>query len=164
MVSVGEHLVLKRQERAAGVDEVDAREPVLRGYLLRAQMLLHGQREVRAALHGRVVRDDHALAALDHADAGHDPCARRLTVVELPRGERVQLEERRVRIEEPVDALACGQLAAGPMSLDCLFPAALCDVGHPVAELGNQLRHPRSASVELSRVALDLRRQHRHRR
>ena len=46
------------QERAAGVDEVDARQAVLLGDLLRAQVLLDGQRVVRAALDGRVVGDD----------------------------------------------------------------------------------------------------------
>ena len=30
VLAVGEHLVLHRQERAAGVDEVDARQPVRR--------------------------------------------------------------------------------------------------------------------------------------
>ena len=68
VVAVGEDLGLQRQEGAARVDEVDAREPVLRGHLLRAQVLLDREREVRAALDGRVVRDDHALLALDDAD------------------------------------------------------------------------------------------------
>ena len=42
------------------------------GDLLRAQVLLHGQREVAAALHGGVVGHDHARAAVHRADAGHD--------------------------------------------------------------------------------------------
>ena len=65
VLAVGEDLGLQRQERAARVDEVEARQPVLLGDLLRAQVLLDRQREVRAALDGRVVGDDHALAALD---------------------------------------------------------------------------------------------------
>ena len=84
---------------------------VLLGHLLRAQMLLDGQREVRAALDRRVVRDDHALASLDDADPGDDAGARRLAVVDVPGRERVQLEERRARIDEPVDPLAREQLA-----------------------------------------------------
>ena len=77
VVAVGKDLGLERQERAARVDEVDARQPVLLGDLLGAQVLLHRQREVGAALHRRVVGDDHALAPLDDADPGHDPGARR---------------------------------------------------------------------------------------
>ena len=65
VVAVGEDLVLQREERPARVDEVEAREVVLLGDLLRAQVLLHREREVRAALHRRVVGDDHARAALD---------------------------------------------------------------------------------------------------
>ena len=72
VVAVREHLVLQRQERAARVDEVDAGQAVLLGDLLRAQVLLHGQREVRAALDRGVVRHDHALLTLDDADAGDD--------------------------------------------------------------------------------------------
>ena len=164
VVAVGEHLVLQREERAAGVDEVDARQAVLRSDLLGAQVLLHGQREVGATLDGRVVRDDHAVAALDHADPRDDPGARRLVVVELPRCERVQLEERRVGIEEPVDALARGELAARAMSLYGFLAAALSDNGRALAELRDELGHPFLAPVEVSRLALDLRAQHCHRR
>ncbi len=124
VLAVGEDLGLQRQERAARVDEVDARQPVLLGHLLRAQVLLHREREVRAALDGRVVRDDHALAALDDADPGHDPGARRVAVVHLPGGERVQLEEGGAGVDEPVDPLAGGQLAARAVPLRRLLAAA----------------------------------------
>ncbi len=112
MVAVGEDLRLQRQEGAARVDEVDARQVVLLRHLLGSQVLLHGQREVGASLHGRVVRDDHALLALDHADAGHDPGGGRGAVVEIPGGERVQLQKRRAGIDEPVDPIAGRQLPA----------------------------------------------------
>ena len=72
VVAVREDLCLQREEGAARVDEVDAREPVLPRDLLGAQVLLDGQREVGAALDGGVVREDDALPALDHADAGDD--------------------------------------------------------------------------------------------
>ena len=82
------------------------------GHLLRPQVLLDGEREVRAALDGRVVRDDHALPALDDADAGDDAGRRGLAVVELPGGERIQLEERGAGVDEPVDPLPGGELPA----------------------------------------------------
>ena len=94
VVAVREDVGLERQERAAGVDEVDARQPVLERDLLRPQVLLDGHRVVRAALDRRVVGDDHAGRALDPADAGDDAGARRVVVVEAGRGERAQLEER----------------------------------------------------------------------
>ena len=123
VIPVREDLGLEREEGAARVDEVDAREAVLAGDLLGAQVLLDRQGEVRAALDGRVVRDDDALASLDHADPGHDPRRRRLAVVEIPGGERVQLEECRARVDEEVDPLARGQLPAGAVPLDCLLAA-----------------------------------------
>ncbi len=99
VLAVGEDLGLHRQEGAAGVDEVDARQPVLERDLLGAEMLLDGDRIVGAALHRGVVRDDDHLAARHAADAGHDTRTRRLVVVHAERRERRKLEERRTRIE-----------------------------------------------------------------
>ncbi len=164
VLPVREDLGLEREKRAAGVDEVDAREPVLRCHLLRAEVLLDREREVRAALDRRVVRDDHALAALDHADARDDAGARRLPVVEIPRRQRVQLEECSVGIEQPVDPLARGQLAARAVALDRLLAAAAGDEGSALAELDDELLRARPAPLEVSRLAFDLRGQHRHRR
>jgi hypothetical protein len=127
VIAVGEDLRLEREEGAAGVDQVDARQPVLLGDLLRTEVLLHGQREVGAALHGRVVRDDHALAALDHPDPGDDACGRRLTVVDLPGGEGGELEEGAARIDEQVDALAGRQLPARAVALERRLASARGD-------------------------------------
>ena len=60
VLAIGEDLGLQRQERAARVDQVDARQAVLERDLLRAQVLLHRERVVGAALHGGVVGDDTA--------------------------------------------------------------------------------------------------------
>ena len=72
VVLVGKDFGLHRQKRAARIDQVNAREQVVEGDLLRAQMLLHGHRKISAALDGRVVGDDHRLAAVDSTDAGDD--------------------------------------------------------------------------------------------
>ena len=117
VVAVGEDLVLHRQERAAGVDEVDARQPVLERDLLRAQVLLDRQRVVGAALDGRVVADDHHVAAVHESDAGDDAGAGRLAAVQALGGQRRDLEERAALVEQPVDAIARQQLAAGDVAL-----------------------------------------------
>ena len=67
VLPIREDVGLQRQERAAAVDEVDARQPVLERDLLRAQVLLDGHRVVGAALDRRVVGDDDAGRALDLA-------------------------------------------------------------------------------------------------
>ena len=72
VIAVGKHVDLVRQVGAARVDEVDAGQAVLARDVLRAQVLLHRQRVVGAALDGRVVADDHAFAAGHAADAGDD--------------------------------------------------------------------------------------------
>ena len=162
VVAVGEDLRLKRQERAARVDEVEARQPVLRGDLLRAQVLLHRQREVRAALHRRVVRDDHALAAFDDADARDDARARRLSVVQVPRGECVQLEERRVRVDQPVDPFARRSACRARDDARVAFsppPRATCAVRSRSSATSS--RHPLAARGERV-VALRLRREDGH--
>ena len=142
VLAVGEDLVLQRQVGAARVDEVDARQAVLRRDLLGAEVLLDREREVRAALHGRVVGDDHALAALDDADPGHDPRAGRLAVVQVPGGQRAELEEGAVRVAEEVDPLARGQLAAAAMPLRRSLAAAPRDERGPLAQLRDERLHP----------------------
>ena len=106
MLAIGEDLVLPRQERAAGVDQVEAGEPVLERDLLRAKVLLHGERVIGAALDRRVVRDDDAHVPADTADSGDHAGAGRLVVVHAERRQRRELQERGARIEEALDALA----------------------------------------------------------
>ena len=76
VLAVGKDLVLARQEGAAGIDQVDAGQAVLQRDLLRPQMLLDRHRVVGAALHRRVVGDDHAFLPRDPADAGDHPGGR----------------------------------------------------------------------------------------
>ena len=82
-----------------GVDQVDARQAVLQRDFLRAQVLLHGERIVGAALHRGVVGDDDDVAARDAADAGHEARGGRLVVVHAIRRERGKLEERGTGID-----------------------------------------------------------------
>ena len=117
VLAVGEHLVLARQERAAGVDEVDARQPVLQRDLLGAQMLLDRNRVVGTAFDGRVVGDDHAFTPGDPADAGDHACAGALVVVHAVGGQGRQFEQRTARIQQPVDPVARQQLAAADVAL-----------------------------------------------
>jgi hypothetical protein len=111
VVAVGEDLVLQRQERAAGIDQVDARQVVLLGDLLRAQVLLHRHRVVGAALDRGVVGHDHAFHAAHPADAGHHAGGGHGVVVHAVRGQRRDFQEGAAGVEQGVDAVA-QQLAA----------------------------------------------------
>ena len=124
VLAIGEHLVLQRQERAARVDEVDARQSLLLRDLLCAQVLLDGHRVVGAALDGGVVADDHDRPAVHEADARDDAGAGRIAAVEPVGGERRDLEERAALVEQARDAVARQQLAARDVAVaGCLGPA-----------------------------------------
>ena len=113
VIAVRKHLGLERQERPARIDQVEAGQAVLEGDLLRAEVLLHGDGEVGAALDRGVVGDDHHLAAGHAADAGNQAGAGRVAVVHLPRGQGRELEKRRRRIEQ---SARCGRgRAASPV-------------------------------------------------
>src|SRR3546814_898160 len=92
MVAVGKYLGLMRQVRAAAVDEVDAGQAVRLGNLLRAKMLLHRHRIIGAALHRRVVADDHRLPARHAADSGDHPGARNRTLIHIAGSKLTELE------------------------------------------------------------------------
>ena len=113
VLAIGEHLRLQRQERAARVHQVHAGQAILERHLLRAHVLLHGHRVVRAALHGGVVGDDDRLPAGDAADAGDDarpPAHRRRTC------RRRRAATARETASRDRAAVRC---ARGPGSLPC---------------------------------------------
>ena len=110
MVAVGEHLGLVRQIRAARVDKVNARQPVLQRDLLRAEVLLDRHRVVSAALHRRVVAHDHALATRYAADSRDDARTGDFAVVQIVCRELADLEERRTGVEEALDTLTRQEL------------------------------------------------------
>ena len=141
VVLVREDLVLVGQVGAARVDEVDAGQPVLQGDLLGAQVLLHRQRVIGAALHGGVVGDDDAFLPGDAADAGDDAGRRDRLVIDAVGGELRQFEERRTGVEQSANAVARQQLAARQMLLAGTRAAAPLDLGHLGAEIGDQSPH-----------------------
>ena len=134
MILVRKHLVALLQIGAAAIDEIDDRQLVLEGDVLRADMLADGLLEERSALGGGVVGDDHADHAADGADAGDEARGRHRIVVEAPGRERRQLQERAERIDQEVDAFAHGNLAAVAMALDHAVAAAGERPGLPRAQ------------------------------
>ena len=62
----------------------------------------------------------------------------------------------RARIEQPVDPLPGGQLAARAVALDGLLAAAGGNLGRALPELRDERGHPLLAGGEDVRLALDL--------
>ncbi len=117
MIAVREHLVLVGQVRPAGINEIDARQPVGLGNLLGAQVLLDRHRVIGAALHCGVVGDDHHLTAFHPAHTGNDAGAWRVAIVEPMRRGRANLKERRAGIQQPRHPFARQDLAAADVAL-----------------------------------------------
>ena len=89
------------------------------------------------------------------------PAPGRLSVVHLPGRERRQLEERRVRVAEPVDPLACGQLPASAVALERRVAAAAARrAAVRSLQLLDERRHPLVAARERVRAALHLGAEH----
>jgi hypothetical protein len=147
MFAIGEDLVLLREVRAARIDKVDAGQAVLGGDFLRAQMLLHADRIIGAALHGRVVGDDHGEPAGDLADAGDEAGAGHIFSVHAVRGELADFQKGRARVEQALDAVAGQELAAGNVALARGFGATQCDFSGPGAQVCDEVGHGRPVRV-----------------
>jgi hypothetical protein len=162
VLAVGEDVVLLGEEAAAGIHQVEARQPVLRRDLLRAQVLLHGHRVVGAAFDGRVIRDDHALTARNAADAADHRGGMHVAAVHAPGGKLADLKERRSGIEQPAHPVARQQLAAREMLLARLLVAAHRDLVGLLLEIGDEPAHAIGVGAEISRAEIELRADGRH--
>lgn len=115
MVPVREHLRLVRQVGPAAVHQIDARQTVLLGDLLRAQVFLHRHRKIGAALHGRVIGDNHHLTAGHPANASDHPRAGRVVIVQSEGGQLTDFQERSAGIQKALHPIARQKLAARSM-------------------------------------------------
>ena len=141
------------QVAAGRLDELDVGHPVVPGDLQGAHQLAdadhgHGPAEV-----GRVVADDHALGALDHPDAEHHAAAD--VVVGLVAGQRADLQERAVRIQQQRDALPDEQLAAALVPGDRPLPAAERRLPEQAVDLAEQAEHPAGVGQERLAAGVD---------
>ena len=153
---VGKDLRLERQEDAARVHQIDRRQAILERDLLRPDVLLERLREVGAALHRRIVGDDHALASGDEPDPGHDAGRWNLAAVETVRGQGRELEERALGVDQALDPLAGEELAPLPMEGHCRFRATALDGGEVGAELIGQGAMMAGVGAELGGLRGDL--------
>ena len=134
------------------------------GDLLRSQMLLDGDRIIGAAFDGGIVRDDHAIDAGDRADAGDDSGGRRRVAVHAVRRERREFEERRRRVDQPVDAIARRELAALAMAFHDGRAAAGVGAGECDAQVLDERRHCRRIACKTAGAVVDATLQYTHSR
>jgi hypothetical protein len=153
---VRKNFVLHGQEGAAGIDQIDAGQPVFHGDFLRPQMLFHGQRVIGAALHRRIVGDDHAFDAFDAADAGDHRGRRDIAAIHAIGGELADFQKGRAGVEQAIDPLARQQLAACQMLLARRFRAAEGDLVDFFMEVADDRFHGRHVGLKVGRTRVEL--------
>ena len=156
-----EHLLLRRQIGTTRLDERDHRESVLHGDIVGAQCLTQRPRIRRPALDRRVTGNDETFDPLDDADPHDD---RRSDVEVRPiRRERAQFEKVRILVEQHLDALTRGHLAALAMPLDVLVTATREGLVEFTVYLVELLQHRIACGGEVVTRRVDRRTQCGHR-
>ena len=156
VVPVGEHFILAGQEGAAGIDQVDARQAMLAGDFLGAQVLLDREWIVGAALDGGVVGDDHALHPRDATDAGDHAGCGHMAFIDLMGGQGREFKEGRALVKQVVDTVAHEQLATALVAGAGLFAAALGDGGGEFTQLHHLVTHRLVVGLEAFAARIDL--------
>src|SRR5581483_9519322 len=157
VVAIREQIRLQRQESAGAIAEMHDRQAILDRDVEGAHRLLHRKRIPRAALHARVAGVDQHFAARHDADAGDDRRARHFAVVLLIRRERRELEERRARIEQPLDALAHEQLVLLAQAIDVALRTIESRLALPLAQILCKLAVMRRVRRKLRRARVQAR-------
>ena len=124
------------------IDEIDAGQPVVGGDLLGAEMLLHRQRIIGAALHRRVIGDDDRKPPADAADPGNEAGGRHLLgAIAVARRELADLEKGGAGVEQTLHPLAGEELAACDMPRARRLGPAERHLGGADPQLADQRGH-----------------------
>ena len=143
VITVWKHFVLQGQVGTAGIHEVNARQRILGGDVLGAQVLLDRNGVVRSAFHRCIVHDQHAGPSGDRTDARDESGGRRLSVVQIAGRQRREFQKRRPGVQQAIDPLPRQQLTAGNVPLARSGAAALTNRLDPGAEFVHQCPHAR---------------------
>ena len=119
--------------------------------------LLAGVRGEGPGQHAGVVAHDHALGAADHADADHHPAAH--GVVGLVGGQRADLQERAVGVDDVGDALPDRQLAPAPQAIHRGRPSAGLGLVEKLLDLRELFQHVVAVLAERLTARVHCRRQ-----
>ncbi len=164
MVAVRENLILIGQVRAAGIDQIDAGQAIFARDFLRAQVLFHRHRIIGAALHCRIVADDHAVAARHTPDAGDDAAGRSRAAIHAMRCRQPHFEKRGTRIEQLRHALPRQKFSACDVTLARLLTAAVNGKARGFRHHIDCRQHRLAVGLEAGAARRDFRFQDRHQR
>ena len=127
VVFVGKDFILQRQEHAGRIDEVNDRQPELRGDLLGSQQFLDRLRKHRAGFDRGVVGRDEARPTADPTDAGDETGGRHVAPlgIHAVSGPDAEFKERAVFVQEGCDPIAGGEAPEPVLPLVSVGAAAL---------------------------------------
>ncbi len=151
IVGVGKNVFLQRQKNAGGIHEIDRRDVIIDGDVLRANHFFCGHREERTSFHGCVVGDNHEHAAGDPPEAGDGSSGGSATplFVHFPGGVDAEFKEMSAGIDKRGDALAGGEAVLFVLGFDGLGAAAFANLLFFIFERGKQLNHALRILLEL---------------
>ena len=152
VVAIGEDGILLGQEGTAAVDHIDARQMVFHRNLLSTKVFLHRVLHIGTAFHRGVVGHNDCFSALNHANARDDARRGEIIIIGAVGRHRREFEERCVRVDEQVDALAGEQLVAFLVFGHGRLAAALHRGRHTFAVLRHQREKILLVLLELFRV------------
>ena len=135
MIAVGKDFVLLGQERAAGVDEIYAGQSVLLRDFLCTQVLLDGERIIRATFDGGIIGNNHAVSVADLSYSGDNSGRRHLVIVQAIGRELPYFQKRRAAINKCPDSVPGQQLAACQVLFPCSATAALRNLVNDVLQV-----------------------------
>ncbi len=159
MAGAGEERAGRLLDAGAGrVEQPDEGHPLGERHLAQAGDLELAGHPHRAGHHGEVVGGDAAGAAVDVAPAGDHAVGRRLLALHRPLGEvraavDAHLDEGAL-VDQQVDPLAGGQLAALVLLGDLLLAAAELRLLAPLVQLLGQLGQRGGARQQVLRLLL----------
>ncbi len=157
VVGVRKDVFLQRQKNAGGIHQIDGRDTVFDGDILRANHFLGGQRKKCAGLHRGVVGNDHHQAARDARQAGDRARGRSAApfLIHFVSGVNPQLEELCLGVDQPGDALARREPAFLVLRFSGFGSSALLQTRLFVFDFGEQVHHATRVLLEIRRVMAD---------
>jgi hypothetical protein len=156
MLAIGKDVGPLRQVGTAGIDEIDARQPVLARNFLCTQMLLYRQRIVGAPFDRGVIADNYAFAPEYPADAGNDAGGANGVLVHAVGGKRRQFKKRRTVIDQRHHALARQELSPRKVTFPRARRSTLGGCSAALLKLSDKRAHGHFVGGELRRCGVDV--------
>ena len=156
VVGVGENIFLQRQKNAGGIYQINCRDVIVDGHVLRANDLFGGHGEERPGFHRGVIRDNHKGAATNHSQARNRAGAGRAAplLVHFEGRVNTQLEELRAGINQLGDALARGQAPFLVLRLNRLGAATLKNLLFFIFDFRKEIDHAACVLFEFGGFAI----------